>query len=60
MVNIAVGQSASAAVTEGGEVYLWGWSFETPVPRLVEEMKGEFFTQVITVFRTRLATHCCR
>lgn len=46
VMRLSVGQGLTAAVTEAGEVYMWGFARETAVPQRVEELKGEFWQQV--------------
>jgi alpha-tubulin suppressor-like RCC1 family protein len=43
VVDIDVGSAISSAVTETGDVYLWGFSMESPVPKRVPGIRGQRF-----------------
>jgi alpha-tubulin suppressor-like RCC1 family protein len=46
VVDFAIGHSLSCAVTEAGEVWMWGFSVETPTPQRVEGLKGNFIQRI--------------
>jgi len=48
ITSVSVGASISAAVNEAGEVYLWGYGVESPIPKLVDALKGQV-AQVVAV-----------
>lgn len=39
-VSLAVGVSSCAAVTESGDVYMWGFSVEAPLPTIVSHLRS--------------------
>lgn len=45
-VHIGIGTACSSAVTETGDVYMWGWGMESPVPLLIHGLRGNTFQQV--------------
>jgi len=45
-VSLAVGVSSCAAVTESGDVYMWGWSVEAPIPTLVSHLRSNHMQSV--------------
>jgi alpha-tubulin suppressor-like RCC1 family protein len=46
ITHVSVGASISAAVNEAGEVYLWGYGVESPIPKLVPGLKGQIAQSV--------------
>jgi alpha-tubulin suppressor-like RCC1 family protein len=46
IVQICVGQNASAAVSDAGRVWMWGWAIESAVPRLIDSWQAKFMQQV--------------
>lgn len=47
IVSVSVGASITAAVNDSGETYMWGYGVESPLPKIVEGLRGKF------------AQHCC-
>ena len=45
-VYISVGVSMSGAVTDTGDIYIWGYSAETPVPQLVQGMQSNCIQRI--------------
>jgi alpha-tubulin suppressor-like RCC1 family protein len=43
---VAAGVSCSAAVTEAGDVYVWGYGVDSPCPRLCKKLTGNFFQAI--------------
>ncbi|GAB5360574.1 hypothetical protein AAMO2058_000639500 [Amorphochlora amoebiformis] len=41
--SISVGASVSCCVSLKGEVFVWGYSVESPIPKRVKEISSEFF-----------------
>lgn len=45
-ISLSVGLSGSAAVTESGDTYLWGYSVEKPIPTLCAPLQSSLLQQV--------------
>jgi alpha-tubulin suppressor-like RCC1 family protein len=46
VVSLSVGWAVTAAATQLGDTWMWGWAVETAVPKLMDETRSVFVTDV--------------
>lgn len=46
ITSVDVGTAVSLATTETGQLWIWGWAAETPIPKFLDKNAGNFFQSV--------------